>query len=143
MRKTKLVLDTNVLIYGINEESEFFERVREVLENRHYSFYVTTKSISEFISVLSKLDRYDVIENELPSILDNFTIIYPNKKSTRIFQNLIKKYRPIGNRVFDIEIVSIMLSKKLKNIFTFNTRDFISIEEVNIKKTEHKTGYGA
>ena len=132
MRKTKLVLDTNVLIYGINEDSEFFERVREVLEDRQYSFFVTTKTISEFVSVLSKLDRYDVIENELPSILSNYTIIYPNKKSTRIFQDLIKKYRPIGNRVFDIEIVSIMLSKKLKNIFTFNTRDFIAIEEINV-----------
>jgi predicted nucleic acid-binding protein len=132
MRKIKLVLDTNALIYGINEDSEFFERVRGVLEDRQYSFFITTKTISEFVSVLSKLDRYDVIENELPSILENYTIIYPNKKSTRIFQDLIKKYRPIGNRVFDIEIVSIMLSKKLKNIFTFNTRDFISIEEINV-----------
>jgi predicted nucleic acid-binding protein len=132
MRKTNLVLDTNVLIYGINEDSEFFDRVREVLEDRQYSFYVTTKTISEFVSVLSKLNRYDVIENELPSILNNYTIIYPNKKSTKIFQELVKKYRPRGNRVFDIEIVSIMLSKKLKNIFTFNTRDFISVAEINV-----------
>jgi len=89
MRKIKLVLDTNALIYGINEDSEFFERVRGVLEDRQYSFFITTKTISEFVSVLSKLDRYDVIENELPSILENYTIIYPNKKSTRIFQDLI------------------------------------------------------
>jgi predicted nucleic acid-binding protein len=132
MRKTNLVLDTNVLIYGINEESEFFDRVREVLEDRQYSFYVTTKTISEFVSVLSKLDRYDVIENELPSILNNYTIIYPNKKSTKIFQELVNKYRPRGNKVFDIEIVSIMLSKKLKNIFTFNTQDFISVAEIYV-----------
>ena len=104
MKKTKLVLDTNVLIYGINEESRYFEDIKSVVENPRYHIYVTSKQISEFICVLSKLGRYDVIENELPVILNQFKVIFPNKRSVRIFQELINKYKPVGTRVFDIEI---------------------------------------
>lgn len=69
MKRTRLVLDTNILIYGINEESIYFEEIRNRLESNRYSFFVTTKTVSEFVCVLSKLKRYDVIEKELPVIL--------------------------------------------------------------------------
>ena len=132
MKKTKLVLDTNILVYGINEESKYFEKIRNVLDDSRYSFYVTTKTISEFVSVLSKLKKYDIIEAELPTILDQFKILFPTMKSICIFRELIKKYKPIGNRVFDIEIVSVMLSKKLKNLFSLNRNDFENIEEIEL-----------
>ena len=132
MRKTKLVLDTNILVYGLNEESRYFDKIREVLESNQYSFFITTKTISEFVSVLSKLKRYDVLENELPTILNQFKIIFPGKRSVDIFQELVKKYKPVGNRVFDIEIVSIMLSKKIKKLFTFNIKDFKDVEEITL-----------
>jgi predicted nucleic acid-binding protein len=75
--KTKLVLDTNILVYGINEESEYFDKIRKVLDDNRYSFYVTTKTISAFVSVLSKLKKYDIIETELPTILNRFKILFP------------------------------------------------------------------
>ena len=132
MKKTKLVLDTNILIYGINEESRYAEEIKRVLENPRYQIFVTSKQISEFICVLSKLGRYDVIENELPVILSKFKVIFPNRRSVHIFQQLINKYKPVGNRVFDIEIVSIMLSKKIKNLYSINVRDFNDIEEIKL-----------
>ena len=132
MKKTKLVLDTNILIYGINEESRYFEEIKRIMENPRYQIFVTCKQISEFICVLSKLGRYDAIENELPIILNKFKVIFPNKRSIRIFQELINKYKPVGNRVFDIEIASIMLSKNIKNLYSINVRDFNHIEEIQL-----------
>ena len=132
MKKTRLVLDTNILVYGLNEESKYFDKIRTVLNGNQYSFFVTTKTISEFVSVLSKLGRYEVIENELPTILRQFKIIFPTKRSIQIFQRLIIKYKPVGNRVFDFEIVSIMLSKRIKNLFSFNVKDFKDIEEIKL-----------
>ncbi len=132
MKKTRLVLDTNILVYGLNEESKHFDKIRTVLNGNQYSFFVTTKTISEFVSVLSKLGRYEVIENELPTILRQFKIIFPTKRSIQIFQRLIIKYKPVGNRVFDFEIVSIMLSKRIKNLFSFNVKDFKDIEEIKL-----------
>ena len=132
MKRTKLVIDTNILIYGINEESRYFEEIKRVIENPRYHMFVTSKQISEFICVLSKLGRYDAIGNELPLILNKFKVIFPDKRSIRIFQELINKYKPVGNRVFDIEIVSIMLSKKIKNLYSINERDFNDIEEIKL-----------
>jgi hypothetical protein len=50
----------------------------------------------------------------------------------KIFWNLLRKYRPTGNRVFDVEIVSLMLAKKIKNLFTINIKDFRHIEEIEL-----------
>lgn len=132
MKKTNLVLDTNILIYGLNEDSKYFERVREVLDNSQYSFFITTKTVTEFVSVLSKLGRYDVIDTELPKILKQFTVIYSTKKSIRFFRELVEKYKPVGNKVFDIEIVSMMRAKKIKNLFSFNKKDFINLDEITL-----------
>jgi predicted nucleic acid-binding protein len=132
MIKPKLVLDTNILVYGINKESKYFDTIRNVLDSEDYSFFITTKTVSEFVSVFSKLKRYDIIEHEFPNILKKFKIIYPNKISIGIFHDLIQKYKPVGNRVFDIEIAAIMLSKKIENLFTINTRDFQDIKEINL-----------
>ena len=132
MKKIKVVLDSNILIYAINEESKYFPKIRKILEDNRYSFYITTKTISEFVSVLSKLNKYEIIENELPKILSQFKILFPGQKSIHIFQRLVKKYKPVGNRVFDIEIVSIMLSKKLEYLFSFNLTDFEKIAEIKL-----------
>lgn len=132
MKKTKLILDTNILVYGLNEDSKYFSKIRDVLDTNRYSLFITSKTISEFVSVLSKLKRYDVLENELPTILNQFKIIFPNKRSVHIFQELVKKYKPVGNRVFDIEIVSIMLSKKINKLFSFNIKDFQDVEEITL-----------
>ena len=65
-------------------------------------------------------------------IQKQFKIIFPNKSSFHVFNILIKKYKPIGNRVFDLEIVSVMLSKKIKNLFTINVKDFKDVEEITL-----------
>jgi len=62
----------------------------------------------------------------------NATILYPNPASLQHFQSLLAKYQPKGNRVYDVEIVSIMMSYELKKIATFNETDFKSIDEVEI-----------
>jgi predicted nucleic acid-binding protein len=132
MRKTKAVLDTNILIYGINEDSKYHEDVRRILGDSNFIFYITSKNISEFISVLSKFQRFDVIDLELPTILKKFRVLYPNKKSQKIFLELVDKYLPIGNRVYDMEIVSIMLAHNIQTLFSKNTKDFRDIAEITL-----------
>ncbi len=132
MRKTKAVLDTNILIYGINEDSKYHEDVRRILADSSFSFFITSKNISEFISVLSKFQRFDVIDLELPTILKKFRVLYPNKKSQKIFLELVDKYLPIGNRVYDMEIVSIMLAHNIQTLFSKNIKDFRDIVEITL-----------
>ncbi len=50
----KLLVDTNVLIYGIDQDSQFFARARAILENSYYHLVTTSKNLSEFLAVATR-----------------------------------------------------------------------------------------
>jgi hypothetical protein len=49
-----------------------------------------------------------------------------------IFEILIKKYNPHGNRVYDIEVVSLMLASELIKVATVNIDDFKNVTEIEV-----------
>ena len=125
--------DTNILIYRFDKNSIFHQKAKTFLTDPLNSLFITSKNISEFFAVTSKL-KIDIqlCLNYQGNIKANTTILFPTDKSLSIFENLVKKYQPIGYQVYDIEIVSIMLDNGLKDIATFNRKDFININEVRI-----------
>jgi predicted nucleic acid-binding protein len=132
----KLLLDTNVFIYDIDKSSKYHESANEIL-NSDNSFYTTTKVISEYFAVLTKFDiKFETIWSYFLDIKRNVNLIYPSKKSLQVFENLMQKYKPTGNRIYDIEIVSVMVESQIPLIGTFNTKDFNHIDEINIYKVE-------
>jgi len=54
------------------------------------------------------------------NLKENCNILKPTDRSLDVFETLIKKYKPRGNRVYDIEIVSIMLANEIKKVATAN-----------------------
>ena len=132
--KNNVVLDTNILIYYLDKSSIHNKYSKDIVKNSGFNFCLTTKNISEFCAVLSKIKdfEYSDIEKELNNLLNSFMILYPNEYSLNIFNSLIHKYKPSGNRVYDIEIVSIMLAYNINKIATVNTSDFKDIDEVEI-----------
>ncbi len=137
----QIVVDTNVLIYAIDAQSKYFFDARNIL-NRSSDIFITLKSISEFYSVLSKNTNFDYahIEVEVEKILISFQILLPSEESFAIFRNLVSKYKPRGNRVYDFEIISIALSHNINTIATFNKSDFQSITEVTQNKKMLRLG---
>ncbi len=132
----KLLLDTNVFIYDIDKSSKYHESANEIL-NSDNSFYTTTKVISEYFAVLTKFDiKFEAIWSYFLDIKRNVNLIYPNKKSLQVFENLMQKYKPTGNRIYDIEIVSVMVESQIPLIGTFNIKDFNHIDEIDIYKVE-------
>lgn len=103
----KFIIDTNILIYAIDRSSKFYKFSRELIEDNN-ELIITSKNLAEFVAVLSKMNLYNVIKNEINKIIQNFNIIYASKKSIEIFVGMIEQYKPSGNRVYDFEIVSIM-----------------------------------
>jgi predicted nucleic acid-binding protein len=61
-------------------------------------------------------------------LLQNATVLYPNPLSLQNFKALLLKYKPKGNRVYDVELVSIMMSYEIRNIATLNESDFSGID---------------
>lgn len=128
----KIVLDTNVLIYSIDKNSIYFDFSNKLINS--YDCFITSKNITEFVNVLSKNKNieYSFIEKKFLSLYNNFNILYINKSSIEIFKKFVVKYKPVGNKIFDIEIASIMLSNEIDTIGTLNKSDFENISEIRI-----------
>ena len=133
----KILLDTNVLIYAIDENSRYYEQSQSIINNDKVDLFTTSKNISEFLSVVTR-SPYNLlsIENALTivrDISDLATVLFPTTKSFSFFSDLLKKYQPTGLRIHDFEIISIALAHRISSIATFNTKDFKTIEEINLQ----------
>ena len=128
-----LLVDTNVLIYAMDNSSAYHPIASSILANPDHKLFITTKNISEFFAVTSKL------KIEQKKCLDfyndvkfNATTLFPTPSSLPLFEKLLHQYQPKGNIVYDLEIVSVMLDNGIDQIATFNQKDFINIAEVQI-----------
>ncbi|MBI1937976.1 MAG: type II toxin-antitoxin system VapC family toxin [Ignavibacteriales bacterium] len=129
----ELVIDTNIFIYALDKNSMFNKISSDLLTGNDNALFTTTKNISEIFAITSKLNVSRTLINRFyAEVKLNIGILFPSNQSLEIFERLIKKYKPIGNRVYDFEIVSIMLSYDIKQIATFNKKDFVEIEEIKL-----------
>jgi predicted nucleic acid-binding protein len=131
--KIDRLVDTNILIYAYDSASVFHRQAMTFLQDTDINLYITSKNISEFFAVLTKQDEpFSKIFLFYEDIIYNSTLLFPNQKSLDILENLLQKYQPRGNRVFDIEIVSIALSNGIDTVATINEKDFKSITEISL-----------
>lgn len=131
-----VLFDTNLLIYSIDEDSKYFDSVQKLLTDKSLKLYTTSKNISEFLSVITRLPKDNISVKEALLIIAEFqsifTMLYPTEKSYLTFIDLLKKYSPYGLKIHDYEIISIALSNNIRNIATFNKKDFSEIEEIKL-----------
>ena len=131
---SKILVDTNILVYGIDEDSAFFKRARKILEEEKYQLVTTSKNLIEFLAVTTKISGYN-LENDtaleiIEEILQGIEIVYPTQESMAIFLDLMTRYQPKGLKVHDFEIISIGLAHGVHEVATFNTKDFKSVNEI-------------
>ena len=51
---SELLLDTNILVYAIDEDSEFFTKSRSILSETDYELGTTSKNLAEFLAVTTR-----------------------------------------------------------------------------------------
>jgi predicted nucleic acid-binding protein len=131
--KINRLVDTNILVYAYNSQSVYHSKAMAFLQDMDIELYITSKNISEFFAVLTKQgEPFSKIFRFYEDIVYNSTILFPNQQSLTILENLLQKYQPHGNRVFDIEIVSIALANGINTVATINEKDFKSITEISL-----------
>jgi predicted nucleic acid-binding protein len=132
----KILIDTNILIYSIDKESLYHAKSYEIVNSKQFDKYLSSKNISEFLAVTTREIPYFLsMEEVLESVdffISNFSILYPSNYSFEIFRKLLVKYKPKGNKIHDLEIVSLAITNKIDEIKTFNEKDFKEIGEINI-----------
>lgn len=129
----KILLDTNILVYAIDVDSVFHQKAKSVLLDENFELYTTAKNISEYFAVCTKKNvSPEAMWGFYEDIKQNATILFPNSESMVILEYLLKKYTPIGNRIYDMEIVSVALANELTQIATVNIKDFDTVTEIGI-----------
>ncbi len=133
---SKILLDTNILIYAIDEDSRYFNDVRQLLFFSRNELYTTSKNISEFLSVVTRIPHESIpLENALATIQefeDFLQILYPTSVSFQIFKQLLKEYKPTGLHIHDFEIINIGLANKITVFATYNVKDFDIVKEISL-----------
>jgi predicted nucleic acid-binding protein len=132
---SKLLLDTNVLIYSIDEGSKYFSKVQKLFSEQ-FELCTTSKNLSEFLAVITRIPKNPLPLNDALLLVEDFinvmTIYYPTQESFLTFQNLVRKYKPAGLQIHDYEIVSIGLTNQVTTMVTFNEKDFRKIKEIEL-----------
>jgi len=133
---TKLLVDTNILIYGIDEDSIFYEKSRYILDYSDFQLVTTSKNLVEFLTVVTRSKGYGLKIAQaleiLEEIIQSIPIIYPNQDSLAILLDLTRRYKPSGLKIHDYDIISIGLAKGVYDVATFNAKDFKSINEISL-----------
>ena len=133
---SKILVDTNVLVYAIDTDSIYFKKARQIIYEIDWELFTTSKNLSEFLSVVTRhpSNSLSIIEavNLVEDFLALFSVLYPSSHSCSFLLDLLKKYQPVGLQVHDFEIASIGLASGINQIATFNHKDFKAIEEIQI-----------
>lgn len=129
----RIGVDTNIFIYTLDSSSPYHKKCDCFLKDPDIEHFTTTKNISEYVAVCTKMgvnrNKMNGFYNEIKK---NVNILFPTKKSLENFENLNEKYKPKGNRVFDLEIASILITNNVNIIATVNIDDFKNIREINL-----------
>ena len=131
-----VLVDTNVLIYATDADSQFHDRALRFLLAPTIRLFTTSKNISEFLVVLTRNNEISLSTSECLEILNrlliDIAILYPNPMTIKVFHDLIRKYNPRGLWIHDVEIASIGITHGISTIATNNIADFKRIDEIEI-----------
>ena len=90
---SKLLLDTNVLIYSIDEGSKYFKQANNIF-SKQFELYTTSKNLSEFLAVITRIPKNPMSLKDALLVVKDFsdalTVIYPDENSFKIFIDLLK-----------------------------------------------------
>ena len=128
------LLDTNILVYAVNEDSEFYKAASEIHSK------VLDGSIQACISMQNLIEFYSIItsnrvQKPLPAQIafDEIDKYIADQRIKKIqfngdalvtLRELAIKYNVTAQNIYDLKIVATMLVNNIGEIITANERGF-------------------
>ena len=94
---SKLFLDTNILVYAIDADSQYHTIARDLLLSSDHELFTSMKNLSEFLAAVTRFgDPPLPVDNALDAV-ESFTnlctILYATPQSTQRFYQLLREYQ--------------------------------------------------
>jgi len=139
----KVFLDTNTLIYQtFNDfDAEKHKIVNEKLSyfvEKEYSIFISTQILREFFAICTngKVFKipltYEQAVSKVNEFIANFDVVYETNGIMTTLNSLIIKYKQDKQKVYDTNIVAMMIDNNIQKLFTFNTKDFKKFTEIEL-----------
>ena len=134
--QTRYLIDTNILVYSVNQQSPHYSKARKLLEDglkQGVSFVVAHQNLIEFVAVLTR--GYSVkLKDALldaESFAARFEVIAPLPATFARYARLAQKAKQTLYP-FDLYLAATMLDNDVERIITANSKDFqgIGLKEV-------------
>lgn len=140
-------LDTNVIVYNHQGESKFHESSQKLIAgclNGEFVLCISPQILLEFFAVITSPRRVTnpvTPENAILRVKEyletpNIQKIYENEDTLRITIELVEKYKPAQQHIFDTHIAATMVSHGLKRLYTYNEKDFSQYSEIEALNPE-------
>ncbi len=141
-----ILFDTNILVYSQSLKDPRCAPCRKWIkksENSEIEGVISSQNLVEFVSVMIKtnqilkqkiqIDKYIDAENHLQKFLK---VIFPNSQTLAMFNHLITDKVVCSKKVFDVFLVATMLSNGVRQILTYNAKDFAEFKEIKVISPE-------
>lgn len=139
-----MLIDTNILLYSVNESSEEFSQVHKFLENRiksSDSLHITWINVYEFLRVATHPKIFDrpltpmEAWSNIVSLIDhpNFVILQETPRHSLIIGEIVTELNPVGNFWHDCHIAAILKENGVDEIATcdMDFRKFTFLKTIN------------
>ncbi len=137
MNTKPILIDSNILIYAINNDSPKQKTAQDFLQTNIGHSIVAHQNIFESLRVLTHpkfqtpMSTSDAIA-AINAITENCRIVAPSYETHEIALALVKKHGLTGDKVFDAYLTATSLSAGITTIATDNVKDFLSFKEVTV-----------
>ncbi|MDO8429073.1 MAG: PIN domain-containing protein [Candidatus Daviesbacteria bacterium] len=132
-----MLVDANILIYAINEDSPKHTAAKRFLDENKKTLVISHQVVLETIRILTHPKFVRPMEplsavKSISAIAEVCQTITPNQKTYYLTLELIKKFTLGGNRIFDAYLAATAITNGIYNIATDNIKDFKKFVEIKI-----------
>jgi predicted nucleic acid-binding protein len=133
---TKIILDTNILVYAFDKDSEFHTEASKLIESTQ-ELYIIYASMLEFYKVMTSKIYREKVSLELAKrafkyLCRRLKILYPTPGTHTILSQLLEEHTILSGKIFDLQILAQAIEHNLDIIYTKNTKDFPKNQLVEI-----------
>jgi predicted nucleic acid-binding protein len=144
MTKTRIFLDTNVLVYAHDTASQYHvdsaNLLTKIIEGL-WQGVLAEQTLIELYRILT--NRTAMRNTSLSSAqahrliydvywVEQFQIIYPTESTLQKTLELAEQRKIVSAKIFDLRLAAVALSAEVDSFATYNVKDFQDIENLTV-----------
>lgn len=129
------LIDTNVLVYANNVDSQFHRKCKAVLQKAvsgKMQAAIAIQNLVELYAVITDIKRVErpLAPTKAKDLVrfysghENIQIIAPTHRTIEVLGGLVAEYKPKAQSIFDCLLVATMLDNGISEIYTANAEHF-------------------